>query len=55
MKHFTLFMTHFHRMIEPKAGHLIFLLGKLEYIECKIELNVYRKVNQVHSFLEEKN
>ena len=44
-----------HRMIDPKVVILIFASGKLVCTGGKIDTDVYRAVNQLHSMLEEKN
>ena len=44
-----------HRMLDPKTVILIFSSGKLVCTGGKIEEDVHRSVNQLHSLLEEKN
>ena len=44
-----------HRMLDPKTVILIFASGKLVCVGAKLEKEVYRSVNNVHSLLEEKN
>lgn len=44
-----------HRMLDPKTVILIFSSGKLVCVGAKIEKDVHRSVNQIHSLLEEKN
>ena len=44
-----------HRMLDPKTVILIFSSGKLVCTGGKIEEDVHRSVNQLHSILEEKN
>ena len=44
-----------HRMLDPKTVILIFASGKLVCVGAKLETEVYRSVNNVHSLLEEKN
>ena len=43
-----------HRMLDPKTVILIFASGKLVCVGAKLETEVYRSVNNVHSLLEEK-
>jgi transcription initiation factor TFIID TATA-box-binding protein len=42
-----------HRMIDPKTVILIFASGKLVCVGAKLEKDVYRSVNNLHSSLEE--
>ena len=44
-----------HRMLDPKTVILIFASGKLVCVGAKLEKEVYRSVNNVHSLLEEKD
>ena len=44
-----------HRMIDPKTVILIFSSGKLVCTGARIEKDVFRSVNNLHSVLEEKN
>ena len=44
-----------HRMVDPKVVILIFASGKLVCTGGKIEKDVYRAVNNLHSMLEEKD
>ena len=44
-----------HRMLDPKTVILIFSSGKLVCVGAKLEKDVHRSVNQIHSILEEKN
>ena len=44
-----------HRMLDPKTVILIFASGKLVCVGAKLETEVYRSVNNVHSLLEEKD
>ena len=44
-----------HRMLDPKTVILIFASGKLVCVGAKLENDVHRSVNQIHSLLEEKN
>ena len=44
-----------HRMLDPKTVILIFASGKLVCVGAKLEDDVHRSVNQIHSLLEEKN
>jgi len=44
-----------HRMLDPKTVILIFSSGKLVCVGAKLEKDVHRSVNQIHSTLEEKN
>jgi len=44
-----------HRMLDPKTVILIFSSGKLVCTGGKIEEDVHRSVNQLHSLLEEKD
>ena len=44
-----------HRMVDPKVVILIFASGKLVCTGAKIEKDVYRAVNNLHSMLEEKD
>ena len=43
-----------HRMLDPKTVILIFASGKLVCVGAKLEKDVHRSVNQIHSLLEEK-
>lgn len=43
-----------HRMLDPKTVILIFSSGKLVCVGAKLEKDVHRSVNQIHSLLEEK-
>ncbi|MFB5613022.1 MAG: TATA-box-binding protein [Nitrosarchaeum sp.] len=43
-----------HRMLDPKTVILIFASGKLVCVGAKVEKDVHRSVNQIHSLLEEK-
>ncbi|MBS1268301.1 MAG: TATA-box-binding protein [Nitrosopumilus sp.] len=42
-----------HRMMDPKTVVLLFASGKLVCVGTKIEKDVYRAVNNLHSMLEE--
>jgi transcription initiation factor TFIID TATA-box-binding protein len=44
-----------HRMLDPKTVILIFASGKLVCVGARIEKDIHRSVNQIHSLLEEKN
>ena len=44
-----------HRMLDPKTVILIFASGKLVCVGAKLEEEIHRSVNQIHSLLEEKN
>jgi transcription initiation factor TFIID TATA-box-binding protein len=44
-----------HRMLDPKTVILIFASGKLVCVGAKLEEEIRRSVNQIHSLLEEKN
>ncbi len=44
-----------HRMLDPKTVILIFSSGKLVCVGAKLEKEVHRSVNLIHSQLEEKN
>jgi transcription initiation factor TFIID TATA-box-binding protein len=44
-----------HRMLDPKTVILIFSSGKLVCTGARIEKDVFRSVNNIHSMLEEKN
>ena len=44
-----------HRMLDPKTVILIFASGKLVCVGAKLEEEIRRSVNQIHSELEEKN
>ncbi len=44
-----------HRMVDPKTVILIFTSGKLVCTGARIEKDVFRSVNNLHSMLEEKN
>ena len=44
-----------HRMLDPKTVILIFSSGKLVCVGAKLEKEVHRSVNLIHSLLEEKN
>ncbi|AFS81364.1 TATA-box binding family protein [Candidatus Nitrosopumilus koreensis AR1] len=44
-----------HRMLDPKTVILIFASGKLVCVGAKLEKEIHRSVNQIHSLLEEKN
>ena len=43
-----------HRMLDPKTVILIFASGKLVCVGAKVEEEIHRSVNQIHSLLEEK-
>jgi len=43
-----------HRMLDPKTVILIFASGKLVCVGARIEKDIHRSVNQIHSLLEEK-
>ena len=42
-----------HRMVDPKTVVLLFASGKLVCVGAKTEKDVYRSVNNIHSYLEE--
>ncbi|HJJ22452.1 MAG TPA: TATA-box-binding protein [Nitrosopumilus sp.] len=44
-----------HRMLDPKTVILIFASGKLVCVGAKLEEEIHRSVNQIHSLLEEKD
>ena len=44
-----------HRMLDPKTVILIFASGKLVCVGAKVEEEIHRSVNQIHSLLEEKD
>ncbi|MCE2505425.1 MAG: TATA-box-binding protein [Nitrosopumilaceae archaeon] len=44
-----------YRMLDPKTVILIFSSGKLVCVGAKIEEDIHRSVNQIHSLLEEKD
>lgn len=44
-----------HRMLDPKTVILVFASGKLVCVGAKLEEEIRRSVNQIHSELEEKN
>ena len=44
-----------HRMLDPKTVILIFASGKLVCVGAKVEEEIHRSVNHIHSLLEEKD